>query len=113
MSAIAQLKPMTVLDRYQQQPIDRNFSSVVNFLERRLRKTPIYLPEVPSYFYKGSEFKLEVTVYSNPRIAKTYVRMINLKNFDREAAFECSYDLDRLSMTEFQRQIDDLISKVN
>ncbi len=106
-------KLMTVLNKQKQQAIDLNFSSVVNFLDRKFRKTQIHLPEVPSYMYKKNGSKLEITVYSNPKIAKIDVRMINLKNYDREASFECSYNLDGLSMTEFQRHIDDLISQMN
>ena len=104
---------MTLLDQQKRQAIDRNFSLVVNFLDRKFRKPQIHLREVPSYFYRGSELKLEITVYSNPKIAKIDVRIINLKNYDREPSFECSYDLDGLSMTTFQRHIDDLISKMD
>lgn len=104
---------MTILDQQKQQAIDRNFSLVVAFLDRKFRRTHLYLPEVPSYMYKGSKSKLEITVFSNPKIAKIDVRMIGLKNYDREPSFECSYDLDVLSMTMFQRHIDDLISKIN
>lgn len=101
---------MTVLD--QQKQMERNFSLVVDFLDRKFRKTPLYLREVPSYFYKGRESKLEIIVYSNPRIAKIDVKVIDLTNYDREAAYECSYDLDGMSITTFQRDIDDLISKM-
>ena len=103
---------MTVLDKQKQQAINRNFSLVVAFLDRKFRRTHLYLPEVPSYLYKGSESKLEITVFSNPKIAKIDVRMIGLKNYDREPSFECSYDLDGLSMTMFQRHIDNLISTI-
>lgn len=111
--AIAHFELMSVYNKQKQQDIDLNFSLVTDYLDRKFRKTQIHLPEVPIYMYKGNEFKLEITVYSNPKIARIDIRMINLKNYDREAAFECSYDLDRLSMTEFQRQIDDLISTIN
>ena len=104
---------MTVLNEQKRQAINRNFSLVVDFLDRKFRTTPIHLQEVPSYFYKGNESKLEITVFPNPKIAKIDVRMIGLKNYDREPSFECSYDLDGLSMTAFQRHIDDLISKIN
>lgn len=104
---------MTVLDRQKRQAINRNFSKVVDFLDRKFHRTHLYLPEVPSYIYKGNESKLEITVFSNPKIAKIDIRMIGLKNYDREPSFECSYDLDGLSMTMFQRHIDDLISKIN
>ena len=104
---------MTVLDERKRQAIDRNFSLVVDFLNRRFRKAPIHLQEVPSYFYKGNESKLEITVYPNPKTAKIDVRMIDLTNYDREPAFECSYNLDELSITAFQRDIDDLIFKID
>ena len=104
---------MTVLDKQKQQAIELNFSKVVDFLDRKFRKTQIHLTQVPSYFYKGSKSKLEITVHSNPQLAKIDVRIINLKNYDREPSFECSYDLDVLSMTMFQRHIDDLISKLD
>lgn len=103
---------MTVFDRQKQQAIALNFSSVVDFLDRKFHKAQLYLPEVPSYQYIGNESKLEMTVYSNPKIAKVDVRIIELKNYDREPAFECSYDLNNLSMSMFQRQIDDLVSKI-
>lgn len=103
---------MTVLGQQRRQAIEQNFSLVVNFLDRKFRKTQIHLPEVPSYFYKGSESKLEVTVFSDPKIAKIDIRMISLNDYDREPSFECSYDLDGLSMTVFQRHIDDLISTI-
>ncbi len=93
--------------------MDLNFSSVVSFLDRKFSKTPLCLPEVPSYSYKGRELKLEIIVYSHPRIAKIVAKIINLKNYDREPAYEFSYDLNGLSMTTFQRDIDDLISKIN
>lgn len=104
---------MTILDQQKQQAINRNFSLVVDFLDRKFHRTHLYLPEVPSYLYKGSKSKLEITVFSNPKIAKIDIRMIGLKNYDREPSFECSYDLDGLSMTKFQRHIDDLISTIN
>lgn len=103
---------MTVLDKQKQQAIELNFSLIVDFLDRKLRKTQLYLPEVPSYFYKGNESKLEITVFSNPKIAKIDVRIINLKNYDREPSFECSYDLDGLSLPMFQKAIDNLIAKI-
>ena len=104
---------MTPLSRPQAQTIARNSSLVVDFLERKFRKTPIYLSEVPSFFYKGNKSKLEVTVFSNPQIAKIEVRMIGLKNYDREPSYECSYDLNGLSIGAFQRAIDDLISRMD
>ena len=104
---------MTALDNQKVQAIERNFSLVVDFLNRRFRKTNVHLKEVPCYFYLGNESKLEITVFSNPRIATIDVRMINLRNDDKEPSFECSYDLAGLSMTMFERAIDDLISQTN
>lgn len=104
---------MTVFNEQKKQAIGRNFSLVVDFLDRRFRKTPLQLPDLPSYLYKGSKSKLEITVFSNPKVAKIDVRIIGLKNYDREPAFECSYDLDGLSMTKFQGDIDDLISRMD
>ena len=104
---------MTILDRQKRQAIDQNFSSVVDFLDRKFGKSRLHLPELPSYLYKGKESKLEITVFPNPRIAKIDVRIIDLNNYDREASFECSYDLDGLSMAAFQRHIDDLMYKIN
>lgn len=104
---------MTILDIQRQQAIARNFSLVVKFLDRKFRKTQLHLSEVPSYFYKGNELKLEIIVFSNPKVAKIDVRIINFKSYDREPAFQCSYDLDGLSMAKFQRHIDDLISTIN
>lgn len=89
-----------------------NLSSVIDFLERKFRKTPVYLLETPCYFYKGNRSKLEVTVFSNPQIAKIDVRMIALKNYDREPSYECSYDLNGLSIAVFERAIEDLISQM-
>ena len=103
---------MSVLDKQTRQAIDRNFSLVVDFLNRKFHKTPIYLQEAPCYFYKGKKSKLEITVFSNPQIAKIDVRIIGLKNYDREPAYECRYDLERLSIAVFQKAIDDLISKM-
>ena len=104
---------MTALDRQKRQAIDRNFSLVVDFLDRNFHKNQIQLPEIPSYSYKGKTSKLEIAVFSNPQIAKIDVRIIGLKNYDREPSFECNYDLEGLSISTFKRQIDDLISKMN
>ena len=92
---------------------DNNFSSVVNFLNHKLRKTSVQLVETPCYFYVGKEAKLEITVFSNPGIAKVDVRMIKLNNFDRDPYFERSYDLNGMSMGSFQRDIEDLVSRTN
>ena len=93
------------------QAIKGNFSLVVGFLERKFRKTPVHLSETPCYFYRGNKSKLEITVFSNPQIAKIDVRMISFKNYDREPSYECSYDLDGLSIAMFQRAIDELMSR--
>ena len=61
---------------------DHNFSSVVSFLNRNLRKTSVQLAETPCYFLVGKEAKLEVTVFANPGIASIDVRMIKINNFD-------------------------------
>lgn len=103
---------MKALDERTRQTINRNSSSIVDFLNRNFRRTPIHLQEAPCYFYKGKKSKLEITVFSNPQIAKVDVRIIGLKNYDREPAYECRYDLDGLSIAMFQRAIDDLISKM-
>ncbi len=102
---------MKALDQRKRQAIHHNFSSVVDFLDRKFSRTPVYLPEAPCYLYKGKKSKLEITVFSNPQIGKVDVRIIGLKNYDREPAYECSYDLAGLSIPMFQRAIDDLISK--
>lgn len=104
---------MTILHRQEMQTINDKFSLVVDFLDRKLRKTNVHLTETPCYFYKGNKAKLEITVFSNPRIAKIEARIIKLANHDREPSFECSYDLAGLSMTTFQKAIDDLISEIN
>jgi len=111
--AITQFRLMTALDGRRRQAINQNCSSVVDFLDRKFRKTQIHLRETPCYFYQGNKSKLEVTVFSNPQIAKVDVRMIGLKNYDREPSYECSYDLDTLSVSMFQRAIDDLISRMD
>ncbi len=110
--AIAQFKLIAELDKHKMYSIDRNFSSVIDFLDRKLRKTSVHLVETPCYFYLGHEAKLEVTVFSNPRIASVDVRMMKLKNYDRDPYFERSYDLKGLSITMFQKDIDDLISQI-
>lgn len=104
---------MTVLNQQRKQAINRNFSSVIDFLDRNFYKSRIQLPGVPSYLHKGKTSKLEITVFSNPKIAKIDVRIIGLNNYDREPAFECNYDLEGLSMSTFKREIDDLISRMN
>ncbi len=92
---------------------DHNFSSVVSFLNRNLRKTSVQLAETPCYFHVGKEAKLEVTVFANPGIASIDVRMIKINNFDRDPYFERSYDLHKISVASFQRDIEDLIYRTN
>lgn len=103
---------MTVFNPQRRQAINLNSSLVVDYLNRKFSKKNLHLPEVPIYMYKGKESKLEITVVSTPRVARVDVRIISLKNYDREAAFECSYDLESLSMGEFQRHIDDLLRQI-
>lgn len=102
---------MKALDERRRQTINRNSSMVIDFLDRKFGRTPVHLSEVPCYFYKGKKSKLEITVFSNPQIAKVDVRIISLKNYDREPAYECSHSLDRLSISTFQKSIDELISQ--
>ena len=104
---------MTILDERKRQAINRNFALVVDFLDRKFRKTQIHLQETPCYFYKGNKSKLEITVLSDPRIAKINVRIIGFKSFDREPYYQCSYDLDGLSIAMFQKDIDDLMSRMD
>lgn len=102
---------MTALDKQKMQKIEDNFALLVDFLDRKLQKPKINLSEVPCYFYQGKDSKLEIMVFFNPGIAKVDLRMV--KKEDREPFWECSYDLNGLSMTMFERAIDDLISKTN
>ncbi|MGD1922555.1 MAG: hypothetical protein ACFCAD_28865 [Pleurocapsa sp.] len=102
---------MKALDERKRQAVNSNSSLVIDFLNRKFRTTPIHLVEAPCYFYKGKKSKLEITVFSNPQIAKVDVRIIGLKNYDREPVYECSYDLASLSIPTFQRSIEDLISQ--
>ena len=104
---------MTALDKRNRQAIQSNFSQVIDFLDTKLRKTSVHLSEAPCYFYTGKELKLEVTVFSNPTIATIKVRILNLRNYDREPSFECSYDLDGLSIAMFQERINDLIAEID
>ena len=110
--AIAQFRFMTVFNPQRRQAINLNSSLVVDYLNRKFSKKNLHLPEVPIYMYKGKESKLEITVVSTPSVARVDVRIISLKDYDREAAFECSYDLETLSMGEFQRHIDDLLFQI-
>ncbi|MEL6494184.1 MAG: hypothetical protein AAFQ41_03550 [Cyanobacteria bacterium J06623_7] len=89
-----------------------NVSAVTNFLDRKFRRTQVHLSEAPCYFYLGNRSKLEVTVFSNPQIAKVDVRIITLKSYDREPAYEHSYDLNGLSVAMFIRSIEDLMSQM-
>ena len=104
---------MNLFNQQQRQNIDRNVASVIDFLNYKFRKTQVHLTESPCYFYRGNKSKLEVIVFSNPQIGKIDVRMIGLKNYDREPAYECSYDLDGLSVAAFKRAIEDLISRMD
>lgn len=104
---------MTVLNERKRQAIGRNFSLVVDFLDRKFRKTPIHLQETPCYFYKANKSKLEITVLPDPRIAKINVRITGIRSFDREPYYQCSYDLETLSIAVFQRDIEDLISRMD
>ena len=104
---------MTALDERKRQAINRNFSLVVDFLDRKFLKTQIHLQETPCYFYKGSKSKLEITVLPNPKIAKINVRITGLRTYDRDPYYECSYYLDELSIAVFQRAIDDLMSRMD
>ena len=70
---------MKALDERKRQAINHNSASVINFLDHKFQKTRVYLPEAPCYFYKGKKSKLEITVFSNPQIAKVDVRIITLK----------------------------------
>lgn len=103
---------MTTLNKQKVQAIERNFSLVVDFLDRKLRRTNVHLSEVPCYFYKGNESKLEIRVFSDPRIGKIDLRILNLRNYDREPSLQCNYDLDELSIAMFQKRVDDLISEI-
>ena len=103
---------MSVLNQQKRQVIERNFSLAVDFLNHKFGKTQVYLPEVPSYLYKGKRSKLEIRVCPSPHIANINVRIICFKSFDREPAYECNYDLDGLSIPMFQRAIDELVSQI-
>ena len=104
---------MNSFNQQQRQNIDRNVASVIDFLDHKFRKTQVHLTESPCYFYRGNKSKLEIIVFSNPQIGKIDVRMIGLKNYDREPAYECSYDLNGLSIAAFRRAIEDLISRMD
>ena len=104
---------MNTFNQQQRPNINRNLDSVIDFLDRKFHKTRVHLIESPCYFYLGNKSKLEVVVFSNPQIGKIDVRMIGLKNYDREPAYECSYDLNGLSVAAFKRAIEDLISRMD
>lgn len=93
--------------------MNNNFSPIIDFLDRKLNRTSVHLIETPCYFYRGKDAKLEIVVFSNPRIAAVDVRMMKSKNYDREPYFERSYDLKGLSVSTFQRDIDDLIAQIS
>ena len=104
---------MKVINERQRQNINSNLALVIDFLNHKFRKTQVHLTESPCYFYRGSRSKLEIIVFSNPQIGKIDVRMIGLKNYDREPSYECSYDLNGLSVAAFKRAIEDLISRMD
>ncbi|MEL6788621.1 MAG: hypothetical protein AAFO76_14745 [Cyanobacteria bacterium J06607_15] len=104
---------MTILDEQRRQAISRNFALVVDFLDRKFKRTPIHLQETPCYFYKRNKSKLEIVVFPDPRIAKVNVRIMGLKNYDREPSYECDYELSGLSIGAFRRAIEDLMSRMD
>ena len=93
--------------------VSGNAAAVVDFLERKFKRTQVHLLEAPCYYYMGNKSKLEVTVFSNPQIAKIDVRMITRKSYDREPSYEESYDLNGLSIATFKRSIEDLMSRMD
>ncbi|MEL6928280.1 MAG: hypothetical protein AAFO95_06580 [Cyanobacteria bacterium J06600_6] len=93
--------------------MSESVSTVVNFLDRKFSRTQVHLLEAPCYYYMGNKSKLEITVFSNPQIAKIDVRMITLKSYDREPSYECSYDLKGISVPMFIRSIEDLMSRMD
>ena len=93
--------------------ISNNVSAVLDFLDRKFSRTQVHLLEAPCYLYMGNKSKLEVTVFSNPRIAKIDVRIITLHSYDREPVYEDSYDLNGLSIATFKRSIEDLMSRMD
>ncbi|MEL6439773.1 MAG: hypothetical protein AAFQ80_11025 [Cyanobacteria bacterium J06621_8] len=104
---------MAVFSNHRSQANRQDLDSVIKFLDRKFRRTSVHLPDVPCYFYLGKKSKLEVVVHSNPPIARIDVRIMGMKNYDREPAFESSYNLAGLSASKFQREIEDLISRMD
>ena len=103
---------MVGLNNQKSYTANDNFSLVVDFLDRKLSRTSVHLVDTPCYYYQGNGAKLEITVFSNPSIGTVDVRMMKLKNHDRDPFFESSYDLKGLSITTFERDIEDLISQI-
>lgn len=103
---------MNLYSSYQTQA-GGNFASVINYLNSRMRTTSVQLVDNPCYFLVGNKAKIEITVYSNPRVGTVDIRMMKLKNFDREPFFETRHDIATLSMPAFEREIENLISQLN
>lgn len=110
---LALFELMTSLDRQRRQNVDGIFASVVDFLDHKLKKTSIQLLETPCYFYRGTNSKLEVIVFSNPGIASIDIKLLGLGDAAKEPYFQHSYDLYGLSISVFKREIDDYIFKCN
>jgi len=104
---------MKVLNERQRQNYNQNLAAVIDFLNHKLGKTQIHLLESPCYIYQGNKSKLEIVVFANPQIGKIDVRIITLHSYDREPAYEHSYDLDGLSVPMFIRAIEDLMSRMD
>lgn len=110
---LALFNPMNSLDKQKRYNSNSNFSSVVDFLDHKLQKTSIQLLDTPCYFYRGTNSKLEVIVFSNPGIASIDIRLLGLGDAAKEPYFLNSYDLNSLSTALFKREIEDLIFKCN
>jgi len=104
---------MTSLDQQRRHNFDNTFSSVVNFLDHKLQKTSIQLLDTPCYFYRGTNSKLEVIVFSNPSIAAIDIRLLGLGDAAKEPYFKHSYDMKSISTALFKREIEDLVFKCN
>ena len=104
---------MTSLHKQRIQNVDSTFSLVVDFLNHKLQKTSIQLLDTPCYFYRGTNSKLEVIVFSNPGIATIDIRLLGLGDAAKEPYFLNSYELNSISIALFRREIEDLIFKCN
>ena len=104
---------MISLNQRKSHNVDSTFCSVVDFLDHKLQKTSIQLLDTPCYFYRGTNSKLEVIVFSNPGIASIDIRLLGLGDAAKEPYFLHSYDLNNLSTASFKREIEDLIFKCN